>query len=115
MFNLGDQVELDDDFEGTIQVAGWDTDEFSGVVFEVVSIEEFKNVNPKIANIVAKGRTKDDIILKAVTPGYEDKPFAMRPIKALALVEAAVVCRCPIIRLMRVGHYTGCVEATVKT
>lgn len=114
MFGLGDIVELNEDFEGSITVAGWKSnDSFEDCTFEVASFEEFTSCHPKMAKKVKNGRTGKDIFLKCIRPDPDSTVFIMRPISALMLVEAGLICKCPIQRLFRGrGHYSGCPEST---
>jgi hypothetical protein len=113
-FRLGDIVELDEDFEGKIDVLSWDRDDFIECSFEVVSLEEFTMCHPKLAKKVKAKRTGDDVFLKCLVPNPDSNVFAMHPASALTLVDAAeLVCRCPIQRLWRgSGHFTGCAEGS---
>jgi len=113
LFGLGDIVELDEDFDGSITVAGWKRDDFEECSFEVASLEEFMDCHPQMAEKVKNGRTGKDIFLKCIRPEPDDIVFVMQPISALNLVEAGLVCKCPIQRLFRGGgHYTGCPESS---
>ncbi len=112
-FILGDKVQIDEEFDGSITVAGWDRDDLEDCIFEVVSFEEFQKARPRFAKKVKHGPTKKDIFLKCIEPDPDDNIFVFYPSTALALVEqASPICRCPIDRLWGgLGHYTGCAEA----
>jgi hypothetical protein len=112
MFILGDQVQIDEEFEGSVTIAGWDCQNIEDCVFEIVSIEEFQQCHPQLAKKVKARPTKKDTYLRCIFPDDSDKVFVMYPSTALAVIEpASPVCRCPIKRLWAgMGHYTGCAE-----
>ena len=112
-FNIGDTVELNEDFEGSITVAGWDRNDIGDCTFKVASLEEFMICNPKIAKRVKDGRTGNDIFLMCLRPNPTNKVFVMYPKSALILIDKAkLICDCCILRLWRGdGHYASCPEA----
>lgn len=118
MFLLGDKVMIDEEFDGSVTVAGFSGQDIEDWIFEVVSFEEFQEARPEVAKRVKNGPTKSDIFL-IQSEHIEGQPlpdrllpFVMYPSTALSLVEQAQpICRCPIKRLWGgAGHYTGCAE-----
>ena len=110
-FILGDKVQIDEDFDGSITIAGWDYEgSIEEHIFEVVSFEEFQKYHAAFAKKVKAGPTKKDVFLKCILE--TDTIFVLYPSTALAVIEpASPVCRCPIRRLWAgSGHYTGCAE-----
>jgi hypothetical protein len=114
MFNLGDQVRIKDDFEGSITVSEWGEKGISveNCLFEVVSFEEYQKCHPNFAKRVKKGPTGKDAFLKRLYPKPDSNVFVLYPSTSLGLVEEAIKeCKCPINRLWAGrGHYTGCPE-----
>ena len=112
-FILGDQVQIDEDFDGSVTIAGWDYEgSIESHIFEVVSFEEFQKHHSGFAKKVKAGPTGKDTFLKYTHPDGVDRVFVLYPSTALAVTEpASPVCRCPIRRLWAgMGHYTGCAE-----
>lgn len=110
MFVLGDKVQIDPEFEGSIVIAGWNDTNLENHLFEIVSLEEFCEKHPRLAKKVKNTRGKNTF-LKCVKPD-NNEIFVIHPSTALEVVEEAPpICRCPVKRLWAgLGHYTGCVE-----
>jgi len=106
-FSTGDRVRVSDAFEGSITVSGWNRNNIETKIFEVVTFEAFSKKHPKLAKVVrAKPALTGEIFLKD-----NDEIFVLNPVSSLSLVEAAIICNCPIIRLWAGrGHRVGCPE-----
>ena len=64
-FNLGDSVKIDEDFEGSVTVAGWDKKNIEKYTFEVVPFEDYRKTNPKFAKAVKNNpSSKGEVFLK---------------------------------------------------
>jgi hypothetical protein len=107
-FNAGDQVKIDEEFEGSVTVAGWKSPEIENFIFEVTTFDDYRKVNPKFAKTVKdKPSTGGEVFLK-----HESTVFVLSPSHALRIVKKAPPqCRCPIFQLWNgKGHYTSCPE-----